>query len=217
MYENAGFASSEATNIMKRPEGMPEAATSTPTIEYEKDLVARVLANDSRAFNEFYAAFVPSLYRFLYYAVGQNHAEAEDLLQETMLAALRSLERFQGNSRLSTWLHAIAQHKVQDHFRSKQRRDQYFADVELEEVDSPQPLAEFQLEEARFVDVDELRRALQQLPPHYRTVLVGKYIEGFSVSELAEIMSRSPKSVESLLTRSRQALRSALLRMREQS
>jgi RNA polymerase sigma-70 factor (ECF subfamily) len=179
--------------------------------------VERVLANDSRAFDEFYAAFVPSLYRFLYYAVGQNHDEAEDLLQETMLAALRSLHRFQGHSRLITWLRAIAQHKVQDYYRSKQRRDQHLLDVESDEFDSPLALSQFRSEEARFVDVVELQQALQQIPSHYRTVLIGKYIEGFSVNELAEIMSRSQKSVESLLTRARLALRKTLLHMRDVS
>lgn len=202
---------------MKQPEDKPETTTSRSTIEYEKDLVARVLANHPRAFDEFYATFVPPLYRYLYYAVGQDHDEAEDLLQETMMAAVRSLNRFRGNSRLATWLFAIAQHKVQDYYRGKQRYEQHILDVDSDDVDPPQTLTESRVEEERLVAVDELRQALQQLPPHYRTVLIGKYIEGFSVNELAEIMSRSQKSVESLLTRARAALRNVLLHMREQS
>ncbi len=181
-----------------------------PTAEYEAELVSQMLGGDKRAFDEFYGLYVPRLYRFIYYATGNNQHDAEDITQESMLAAIRSLKRFKGGSKLYTWLYAIAQHKVHDHYRRTSRSKAIFSgnssdDLEFTALPDVSPAIE-----AQVVDRDMLVEALTSLPIHYRTVLIGKYVEGFSVLELSKSMDRSQKSVESLLTRARAALRKSL-------
>ncbi len=179
------------------------------TREYEASLVKQIVANEGNAFDEFYQRYVPRLYRAIYYACNSRQDDAEDILQETMLAVMRSLKRFNGKSGLYTWLYAIARHKIQDYYRRGSRRKENLSPTPPDDLTiplsdpSPSP-------ESLVVDRDMLQRALANLPVHYRIALIGKYVDGLSVKELADILQRSEKSVESMLTRSRTALRSAL-------
>jgi RNA polymerase sigma-70 factor (ECF subfamily) len=188
----------------------PDAAPSGElNSKYESALVSRVLAGDQAAFNEFYQRYVPRLYQFIYYLANSGKDDAEDILQETLLAAVRSLQRFKGDSSLYTWLCAIARHKVSDHIdHLRKLRQQMDGDADLDartelhgELGSP---------EQEVVGRQAVVHALSLLPGEYRLVLLGKYQEGFSVRELAQIMSRSEKAVESLLTRAREAFRAQL-------
>ena len=170
--------------------------------------MARLQAGDVRAFEQLFQSYVPRLYRFVWRSMGGDILDVEDVLQETMVAALRTLDRYRGECGLYTWLCAIARHKVQDHIRRQQRSRRRLTDDTLDDLtDLPgsTPPVEGQIGQQQA-----LEQALQGLPVDYRTVLVGKYMDGFSVNELAQIMARSEKSVESLLTRARSALRDRL-------
>lgn len=175
----------------------------------ERAYVARLQAGDERALGELFETYVPRVYRFIWRTMGSgNVLDVEDVLQETLLAALRTLDRFRGESSFCTWLCAIARHKVQDHIRRQQRRRARIIPESLDDLNEVmRPVASL---EVTITQQQALEQALQDLPMDYRIVLAGKYIEGFSVSELAQIMGRSGKSVESLLTRARGALRARL-------
>lgn len=180
------------------------SATGELTLEHERALVSQVLAGNEAAFDEFYRHYVPTLFRYIYYSFNGNREDAEDILQETVLAAVRSLHRFRGQSSLHTWLHAIARHKISDQIRKRQRADSHQSDEEYHEPELREPGAQpDDLVSQRGV----IEAALSALPQDHREVLLGKYLEGFSVRELAYIMGRSEKSVESLLTRARAAFR----------
>jgi len=216
----AGFSIPERLNLMKSLDQpfSPLASESGDmavetdierTREYETALVRQILANEGDAFDEFYRRYVPRLYRAIYYACSSRQDDAEDILQETMLAAIRSLKRFHGKSSLYTWLYAIARHKIQDYYRRGNRQKAHLSPTPPDDFaipladSSPSP-------DSLVIHRDMLQRALANLPVHYRIVLIGKYVDGFSVKELAVILHRSEKSVESMLTRSRAALRNAL-------
>lgn len=175
------------------------------------DAVAvRLQAGDERALEQLFELYVPRLYRFIHRSLGDGETvEVEDLLQETMVAALRSLHRYRGDSALYTWLCAIARHKVQDHIRQRQRSRRRMSPSPLDELGELATSSRSSFEGA-FVQQQVVEQALRELPPDYRTVLVGKYMEGLSVAELAQVMARSEKSVESLLTRARAAMRDRL-------
>lgn len=174
----------------------------------EHAYVARLQSGDVRALEQLYETYVPRLYRFVWRSMGGDILDVEDVLQETMVAALRTLDRYRGECGLYTWLCAIARHKVQDHIRRQQRSRRRIAPDtldDLSEMPGSSPPVDGQVGQRQA-----LEQALHGLPVDYRTVLVGKYMDGFSVSELAQIMARSEKSVESLLTRARGALRERL-------
>lgn len=177
------------------------------TLEQQKALVAQVLAGNESAFEELYQHYVPSLFRYIYYSFNGDTNDAEDVLQETMLAAMRSMHRFRGQSSLYTWLHAIARNKISDQIRKRQRLRSHQADEDNRELELVGLGA---LPEDVIAQRGAVVAALRALPREHREVLLGKYLEGFSVRELAHIMGRSEKAVESLLTRARAAFRACL-------
>lgn len=170
----------------------------------ERELARRLAHRDPDAAAELVREYTDVVYRFIYHQVGGVVEDAEDLTQETFLAALQSAHRFRGDSRLRTWLLRIAAHKIADHWRSRRRRP---PEVPLEtwhlnageETSPPAFLEETEVRE-------RLRVALLRLPPHYRTALVLRYVEEMPVAEMAQVMERSPKSVESILIRAKAML-----------
>ena len=182
---------------------------------YEAMLIERLRSGDSAAMTEFYNIYRSRLYTLVLAQVDQNQAVAEDIVQETFLAALGSLDKFRGDSQLYTWLRSIAFHKLNDYYRRqvKQPKAQesspdFDAMKQLEQTgnDEPETIAVMESEEVR----QSVQHALEQLPQNYQEVLVLKYLEEMPVLEISQVMGRSPKSVEGLLSRARKAMRANL-------
>ncbi len=181
---------------------------------YEAKLVEKLRSGDSAAMEEFYTAYRSRLYSLILEQVDRDEAVAEDLVQDVFLAALASLDKFRGDSQLYTWLRSIAFHKINDHYRHQARRPEPkksphdFDVTELEQIGDNQPAASTQMEseEAR----QSVHQALADLPQDYQEVLVLKYLKDMPVLAISQIMGRSPKSVEGLLSRARKAMRDNL-------
>jgi len=182
---------------------------------YEAKLVEKLRSGDSTAMEEFYNLYRSRLYTLISGQVNRDQALAEDLVQETFLAALDSLDKFRGDSHLYTWLRSIAFHKVNDFYRRQAREPKagnsspdFDAMKQLEQTgdDKPATLTVLEFEEIR----QSVRQALGDLPQDYQEVLVMKYLEGMPVLEISQAMGRSPKSVEGLLARARKAMRDNL-------
>ncbi len=182
---------------------------------YEAKLIQRLRSGDSTAMAEFYNIYRSRLYTLVLAQVDQNQAVAEDIVQETFLAALGSLDKFRGDSQLYTWLRSIAFHKLNDYYRRRVRQPQnkesspdFDAMKQLEQTgnDEPETIAVMESEEVR----QSVQHALEQLPQNYQEVLVLKYLEEMPVLEISQVMGRSPKSVEGLLSRARKAMRANL-------
>ena len=182
---------------------------------YEAKLIERLRSGDSAAMAEFYNIYRSRLYTLVLAQVDQNQAVAEDIVQETFLAALGSLDKFRGDSQLYTWLRSIAFHKLNDYYRrqvkqprAKESSPDFDAMKQLEQTgnDEPETIAVMESEEVR----QSVQQALEQLPENYQEVLVLKYLEEMPVLEISQVMGRSPKSVEGLLSRARKAMRANL-------
>ena len=176
-------------------DGVP-VASNWATAEAEHALLQRLRTGDEVAWSEFVAAESPRLFRYLRHNL-PTAADAEDALSETMMAAVRALPSFDGGVPTTSFLYAIAYRKMADFWRKRS------ATVEL--LDTV-PAAAVSDISAEFVD------ALDSLPEHLRQALLLRYHVGLSVSEVAEVMDRSYKGAESLLSRGRTQLREALLR-----
>ena len=142
----------------------------------------------------------PVVHGFLYARVGGDRAVAEDLLQETLLEAVRSAPSFRGESAVSTWLCGIARHLVARHHDRERRADVARARLQLVPVD----------EQAEVLRRTEVAEALGRLPALHRQVLVLKYLDGLSVQEIGTTVGRSRVQVQSLLQRARDGLRREL-------
>jgi RNA polymerase sigma-70 factor (ECF subfamily) len=174
----------------------------------------RIARGDARALEALYARYAEPLFAFI---AGRlpSQADAEDAWQETWLSALRALPHFRGDSRLLTWLCGIARHKIADHHRRQGRHPEVAggSGAEAGAVDVSRLLDEAPLpDEILEREAVRLRvaEALAALPDDYREALVARYANGAAVETVALAIGRSYKATESLLSRAREALRTAL-------
>jgi RNA polymerase sigma-70 factor (ECF subfamily) len=181
---------------------------------YETKLVENLRRGDSTAMEEFYNLYRSRLYYLILEQVGRDEAVAEDLVQEVFVAALGSLDRFRGDSQLYTWLRSIALHKINDFHRHQARRPEPvkslrdFDVTKLEQIGDNEPATSTQMESEEVRQ--SVHQALADLPQDYQEVLVLKYLRDMPVLAISQIMGRSPKSVEGLLSRARKAMRDTL-------
>jgi RNA polymerase sigma-70 factor (ECF subfamily) len=183
----------------------------------EAALLARLQAGDEEAFA---ACVRDHLGRLLVVArrILDNEEDARDAVQEAFLSAFKEIGRFEGRSRLSTWLHRITVNAALIRRRTRQRHPErsiedllpHFTDGE-HQIDPPVPWKEtsdqvLQGEESRQV----VRRCIDRLPETYRTVLLLRDIEGLDTEETARMLATSVGVVKTRLHRARQALRALL-------
>jgi len=144
-----------------------------------------------------------------------NPAQAEDLAQEAFLQLFRKIGTFRGESAFSTWLHRMTVNVVLMQLRKKG-----LPVVSLEETlesDDEAPRKEFGTRDAQLagsVDRLQLERAIDKLPPGYRTVFVLHDVEGFEHNEIAEMVGCSIGNSKSQLHKARLKLRDHLKFMR---
>ena len=186
---------------------MSQPKTAAPKAASETQLVARAQQGDEEAFAALYEMHKRRVYSLCLRMTG-NTAEAEDLVQEAFLQLFRKVSTFRGESAFSTWLHRLAVNVVLMHLRKKGLQQ-----VSLDEVDSSQdePVKRDYGDNDRrltgSVDRISLSRAIDELPPGYRTVFVLHDIEGYEHNEIAEIMDCSVGNSKSQLHKARMKLR----------
>jgi RNA polymerase sigma-70 factor (TIGR02960 family) len=190
--------------------------------------LARARAGDQDAFSELTDPYQRELQLHIYRIVGSTQ-DAEDLLQETLLAAWRGLEQFEGRASLRAWLYRIATNRSLDALRANRRRPE---EERMPQMPEPtrwnepvwlEPYPDFLLEgipdeapgpEARYETKEAIALAfivgLQHLPAQQRAVLVLRDVLGYRAGEAAEILETSEASVNSLLRRARATFQSRL-------
>jgi RNA polymerase sigma-70 factor (TIGR02960 family) len=190
--------------------------------------LARARAGDEDAFRELTDPHRRELQVHIYRIVGSAH-DAEDLLQETLLAAWRGLEQFEGRAPVRAWLYRIATNRSLDALRASRRRPedqrmtqmpeptrwsepvwlQPYPDLLIDGIpdEAPGPVARYETKEAIAL---AFIVGLQHLPPQQRAVLVLRDVLGYRAREVAEMLETSEASVNSLLRRARAAFESRL-------
>jgi RNA polymerase sigma-70 factor (ECF subfamily) len=178
----------------------------------DKVLVRRLLSGDEAAFRQFFDGHFPRLYRFALKRTDGDHDAAEEIVQKTLIAAMRKLQTYRGEATLFTWLCAICRREAAAWRVARGRHSAMMLPEDAPEI--RQQLAALAAMAARpdeAFDRGETARlvqvALDLLPGSYSEVLEWKYIYGLSVAEISERMSTGPKAVESLLGRARKSFR----------
>lgn len=188
--------------------------------------LARARAGDGEAFRELTEPYRRELQLHCYRILGSVQ-DAEDMVQETLLAAWRGLEGFQERASMRAWLYRIATNRCLNALRDTGRRPQPPARVPLKAPEPTrrsepawfEPYPDALLEnlpdtspgpEARYETREALALAfvagLQRLPPRQRAVLVLRDVLGFRAAEVADLLDSSEVSVNSGLQRARAAL-----------
>ena len=190
---------------------------STETPSPDSLLLARLRAGDEGAFDELVRSTAPRLLATLRRML-RSDEDARDALQESYFAAFRALERFEGQAKLSTWLHRIAVNTALMRLRSRRRRPEASIDELLPRFDADghrvleptcsRPSAEEELDEGQRRAA--VRVAVDRLPELHRTVLVLRDLEGLGSEETARVLGISVDAAKMRLHRARQALRTLL-------
>jgi RNA polymerase sigma-70 factor, ECF subfamily len=174
-------------------------------------------AEDRNRFEEEALPLLDSLYAGAL-RMTRNPADAEDLVQDTMVRAYRAFNRFEPGTNLKAWLFRIMTNAYINTYRKKQREPQKVSQDDVEEFDLYQELKNRNpgyeatpetLVLDSLVDSDILT-AIDELPEQFRMAVVLSDIEGFSYAEMAEIMDVPMGTVMSRLHRGRKALQKRL-------
>ena len=172
-------------------------------------------AGDRAEFARLVEAYSDRIYR-LALKILNDPQDAEDVLQETFIKALRSLPTFEGRSSISTWLYRIAVNEALMLVR-KRKPDAVSIDAEKDDGESETEPVEIVdwccLPEGELLNAEARRfldEAIQQLTPALRAVFVLRDIEGLSVKETADTLGLTEATVKTRLLRARLKLREAL-------
>lgn len=190
---------------MTGPTPLTETATDDRTATRDRDaaLVARVRSGDERAFNELVQAYMRQAFQLAYRVVGHRE-DAEDLVQESFLAAYQYLDSFDATRPFGPWLMRIVLNRGANLRRSRARRE---TEPETDAV-SPAPSA---LEESERTEAREmLVRALATLSERQRTIVTLFDVDGLTSTEIGERLDLAPGTVRWHLHEARQTLRGAL-------
>ena len=179
----------------------------------ERELVRRMLGGDEGAFDEFFADYFPRLFRFAVLRLRDPDA-AEDIVQTSLVAAVRHLSSWRGEATLFTWLCTICRREIAAWQKRTSRRvivsiedDDPSLRAALDSIGAAADAPDAGLARADTGRIVQL--ALDHLPPRYSRALEWKYLEELSVDDIAGRLQCTPKAAESLLTRARDAFRDA--------
>lgn len=166
-------------------------------------LAARAAAGDREAFDALYAQCAGRVFALCLRLSG-DRAEGERLVQEVFVRAWRGLAGFRGTAHVTTWLHRLAVNVVLEDRRTTERRESRVrpgSDVALERAAGPADPAALRI---------DLERAIAELPPRARHVLVLFDVEGYDQAEIGRMLGIAVGTVKAQLHRARRLLRARL-------
>jgi len=179
-----------------------EEGTEQPPDEASEDsggavwaLVQRAQGGDSDAFAQIYDRYVDTVYRYVYYRIG-DRTQAEDFTSETFVRALRRLDSFTYRGRdLGAWLITISRNIIFDHVKSSR----YRLEVMTGEVDDTRHVQEGP-EHAVLARLDSARllHNVRQLGSEQQECIVLRFFQGLSVAETAQIMDKNDGAIKAL-------------------
>jgi RNA polymerase sigma-70 factor (ECF subfamily) len=182
--------------------------------DFSPDFIDRLVAGDRRVFGELVERTSPKIFALGLRMLG-NEQDAEDMLQETYLKAFKALPNFEKRSSISTWLFRIAANEALMLLR-KRKSGASLVEVEKddEQDDSALEIVDWCcLPEQELVSTEtreKLNEAAENLSPALRMVFQLRDVDGFSITETAEILDISEDAVKTRLVRARMKLREYL-------
>lgn len=176
--------------------------------EHDLDLIRRMTAGDENVLREIYAAYGQRLFAYAL-RLTNDHATAEDVTQETLVIAWRTVGKFRGDGRLIAWLLGIAHHTAMKAVRHTAEP--------IESIEESVPEGQASPEEQ--VQTEEMKRwvrkGLQDLSTEHRAVLELVFYQGLTLNEVADVCQCPLGTVKSRLNYARTHLRGVLSRTEE--
>ena len=183
------------------------------TREEEAKVIRAVLDGNTNAFEDLVLAHQKSVYHIALKMTG-NEEDAFDLSQETFLKAFRSLGTFRGESGFGSWICRMAANLCIDFLRKKKRRGGDLQSLDEEETHRPGSIPDLRYEPQSALERQEIRASvragLMKLPEEQRLILVLREVEGYSYSEISDILKIELGTVKSRIYRARANLAALL-------
>lgn len=158
----------------------------------EETLILKAKNGNAEAFGILYDAYLPKIYRFIYFRVGNRKEEAEDITHQVFLNAWQNIEKYESRGfPFSSWLYRIATNSVIDFYRT--RRVHQDIETVPEEF-----IAELARVDETLDDTHALRgimQALTKLEPDQQNVLIMKFVDDLSTKEIATALQKSEGAV----------------------
>jgi RNA polymerase sigma-70 factor (ECF subfamily) len=185
----------------------------------DEALLERIFKGDRDAFSELVARYQVSLVRLARYYV-KTEASAEDVAQDTWIAVMKGLEKFEGRSSFKTWLFRIAAN------RARKTGTREYRVINIDPVDpvssarfneagmwreAPVPFTDLINDKLANAEVlESCRKAIRELPEPQRSVVTFRDVEGLSTREVSELLELSEANTRVLLHRGRAKIRESL-------
>jgi RNA polymerase sigma-70 factor (ECF subfamily) len=196
---------------------MESALLAATPQDDETNMLSSIRKGDERAYAEFvrryYGRMLAVARRFV-----RCEEDAADAVQDAFVSLVRSIDSFQGQSSLSTWMHRIVVNACLMKLRAQRNRPTVSMDELLPQFDEDghhaRPVRAWTDAPAARLGAEELRRTVREcidlLPDDYRTVVLLGDLEGLDTEQTAEILQTTAGNVKTRLHRARQALRTLL-------
>ncbi|MBI2934161.1 MAG: RNA polymerase sigma factor [Chloroflexi bacterium] len=165
--------------------------------DYDEELVQQAVEHDRAAFARLYDKYVDRVFKHVYYKVSNQH-EAEDITQETFIKAWEAIGGYRRTGApFAAWLIAIARNLVIDHYRARKKIVplEDGIEVKIDPDKNPELLAEASFDRA------DIRSAILKLKEDKQKVVMMRFIDGFSYTEIAQTMKKSEGAVRVILFR----------------
>jgi len=172
----------------------------------DRNLALRAGKGDAAAFGALYDRYVEAVYRYVFYRV-RNDADAEDLVSDVFMRALRAIPRYEPRVAFLAWLYRIARNAVIDRARRSRIQISFedaLAHPGVDQVVEPDATI------LALSDKEAVRGALAKLTPLQQEVIVLRFVEGYSTQEIATLVGKREGTVRGIQFRALEALRTLI-------
>ncbi|MCH2184772.1 RNA polymerase sigma factor [Myxococcota bacterium] len=195
-----GVASEPPDSARESSPESPEKVAPCP--RSDQDLIEGILRADESSFDELYLRYFSRVYAYSYRRV-RNHADAEEVTQETFVSVFRSVEKFRGQSSLISWIFGIARNLSNNSLRRFQNQREKFSSVSPDHFTPNGSMGSGAPDEELFAQryVDAIRDQMDELPTWQRRIFEMRHLENMSIPQIANATQRSSDAVRSSLYR----------------
>ena len=170
----------------------------------QQELIDQCRQNNRKAQLQLYQQYAEAMFRIAH-SLLNNVQDAEDVMQEAFITAFQKIEQYKGEVAFGAWLKKIVINKCLDTIRSK-KKSFFTEDLPMTALSTPEE--SWELESP--VSVEEIKKAILELPDKYRRVLMLYLIEGYTHEEIAQILEITAIASRTQLMRGKQKLKTLL-------
>lgn len=176
-----------------------------PSTTEADEMLAVLAITDQRAFGVLVDRYQAKLLRFIRTISNIRIEEAEDILQEAFIKAYRNLNSFDKNQSFSSWMYRIVRNETISHYRKRNVRPEGHTDQEDEEtLDRFAHHLDIAMDAEKAEEANAIRKALDELDPKYRDVLILQYLEEKDYKEISDILHIPMGTVATRINRAKE-------------